>query len=200
MQKPNGYDEATAAGEFTPVELGGHYCIIKQVSEVTSSTGKEMIVVLLDFNKQDRQPGYFSKMFENDDREEKKWPFNGTKYIMVYDYNEPNKTSRQFKTFCTCVEKSNNFEITWGGNKWADQFKGKQIGAVYGEEEHEYDGKVSMRRLPKYFCKTEAVKDAEVPKAKLLDKPKATAATDTDGFDADGFMSLPKEAEDKIPY
>jgi len=194
MQKPQGYDEAIASGEFIPVELGGHYCIVKQVSEVTSSTGKPMIVVLFDFCAPDQQTDYFTRMFENDDREDKKWPFNGSKYILVQDYSDPKKTSRQFKTFCSCIEKSNNFEITWGGNAWANQFKGKKIGAVYGEEEREYDGKISMRRVPKWFCGIDAVKDATIPKPKLLDKP-ATTATDSDGF-----MKLPKEIEDKIPF
>ena len=193
MQKPQGYDEAVASGEFTPVELGGHYCVVKQVSEVKSSKDKDMIVVLLDFCSPDKQPNYFSKLFESDDREDKKWPFNGTKYIMVYDYNDPNKTSRQFKTFCTCIEKSNNCEITWGGNDWGNQFRGKKIGAVYGEEEHEYDGKITLRRLPKWFCRTDAVKDAEIPKPKLLDKKPAET-------DSDGFLSLPKEVEETIPF
>ena len=194
MEKPNGYDAAPISGEFTPVELGGHYCVVKQVSEVQSSTGKDMIVVLLDFCAPDKQPNYFSKLFENDDREDKKWPFNGTKYIMVHDYAEPNKTSRQFKTFCTCVERSNNFEISWGGKNWASQFKGKKIGAVYGEEEHEYDGKTSMRRLPKWFCKIDAVETAEIPKPKLLRKPEEAKP------DANGFMSVPDDVDDEIPF
>ena len=49
MKKPDGYDEAKASGEFTPVKDGGHYAVIKQVSERQSSTGKDMVVVLFDF-------------------------------------------------------------------------------------------------------------------------------------------------------
>lgn len=195
MEKPKGYDAASAMGEFTPVDLGGHYCVIKQVAEVNSSTGKPMIVVLLDFCDPDKQPGYFSKLFENDDREEKKWPFNGTKYIMVYDYSDPTKTSKQFKTFCTCVERSNGFEITWGGSDWSQQFKNKKIGTVYGEEEHEYDGKTSMRRLPKWFCSWDTVKDTDIPKPKLLNRPSQPKA------DENGFMPIPDGlADDTIPF
>ena len=32
MNKPNAYDETQAGGEFTPVELGGHKLVIKQVN------------------------------------------------------------------------------------------------------------------------------------------------------------------------
>ena len=49
MKKPNNYEETQAQGEFTPVELGGHHLVIKQVNEKKSSTGKDMLVVLFDF-------------------------------------------------------------------------------------------------------------------------------------------------------
>lgn len=196
MQKPNGYDEARATGEYIPPELGGHYCVIKQVSEISSSTGKPMIVVLFDFCSPDKQNGYFSAAFNSDDRPEKKWPFAGTKYILVNDYQDPNKTSRNFKTFCTCIEKSNNYTIAWGGNDWGRQFAGKKIGAVYGQEETEYDGKKSMRTLPRYFCKTESVAEAKIPDTKFLPGSPVPANQP----DANGFLNVPEGEEDKIPF
>lgn len=201
MQKPSGYDEAQAGGEFTPVDLGGHYAIIKQVSERQSSTGKDMIVVLYDFTSPDKQEGFFSKQFNNDDRPEKKWPFAGTKYIMVNDYNDPNKTSRAFKTFCTCVEKSNNYQIAWGGNAWAQQFKNKFVGVVFGEEESEYDGKIRMRRVPKWFCTTDKVKDQSIPAPKYLNGVgPAQAQQNTSTESADPFLNIPEGIDEEIPF
>lgn len=194
MNKPSGYDDVQVGGGFTPVDLGGHYCQIKQVAERKSSTGKDMIVVVFDFVKPDAQEGYFMEQFKNDVREDKKWPFAGSKYIMVNDYQEPSKTSRQFKSFCTCVENSNNYQIQWGGNDWAAQFKGKKIGAVYGEEEHEYDGKVSKRRLVRYFCSLDAVKDAKIPEAKLLKNVSRPVANDS------SFINIPEGTEEEIPF
>lgn len=201
MQKPSGYDEAQAGGEFTPIDLGGHYAIIKQVSERQSSTGKDMIVVLYDFTSPDKQEGFFSKQFNNDDRPEKKWPFAGTKYIMVNDYNDPNKTSRAFKTFCTCVEKSNNYQIAWGGNAWSQQFKNKFVGVVFGEEESEYDGKIRMRRVPKWFCNTDKVKDQSIPAPKYLNgvgpaQPQQNTSTES----ADPFLNIPEGIDEEIPF
>lgn len=202
MKKPEGYDQATAQGEFTPVELGGHYAVIKQVTERESSTGKEMIVVVFDFAPEDTQAGYFSTSFKNNTREDKKWPFNGTKYIMVMDYNDPNKTSRAFKTFCSCTEKSNNFEIKWGVSNWAKQFAGKKIGVVFGEEENEYEGRITMRRVPKWFCKWDAVQDASIPAPKFISGDRRAAAKTSNSFasDNDGFMVLPDEADEEIPF
>lgn len=168
MFKPEGYDEARASGEFIPVTPGGHYCIIKKVEETQSKTGKDMIVVYFDFAPKDSQPEYFMKQFRDDTRDDKKWPFAGRKYIMVNDYKDKSKTSRKFKTFCSCVENSNNnFVVQWGDD-WGGQFVGKQIGAVYGKEEQEYDGNVTMRCLPRYFCKVSAVESAAVPEERLL--------------------------------
>lgn len=197
MNKPTGYDEASAGG-FTPVELGGHYGVIKQVSEKDSSTGKPMIVVLFDFDKNDAQPGYFSDLFNSFDREPKKWPFQGSKYIMVQDYNDAKKTSRNFKAFVTTVEKSNNMKISWGGSNWGKQFVGKKIGIVYGEEEQEYNGERSMRRVPKWFCLYEKAKDASIPAPKYLQSA-APAAGSTDS-EIDGFLNIPEGMEEEIPF
>lgn len=197
MNKPNGYDATRESGTFSPVELGGHYAIVKQVSETQSSTGKDMIVVLFDFDKNDKQPEYHSQAFKEDTRPEKKWPFNGSKYIMVHDYNDPEKTSRAFKTFCTCIEKSNNVSVQWGGANWGAQFKGKKIGVVYGEEENSYDGKTFMRRVPKWFCNVDGVATARIPDPKYL--PGHTAATPT--TDPNSFIQIPDDADgEDIPF
>lgn len=198
MQKPNGYDETRASGEFTPIALGGHYAVVKQLTEQQSSTGKNMIVVLFDFCKPDQQEGYFTQQFENDDRPEKKWPFAGKKYVMVNDYNDPNKTSRNFKSFCSCIEKSNNFQITWGGDNWAAQFKGKKIGVVFGEEENEYEGRITMRHVPKWFCTFDSVKDAKIPAAKYVDR--GTASASASNIDDKSFVNVPEGVDEEIPF
>jgi hypothetical protein len=179
MLKPNGYDEAKESG-FASVDLGGHYAVIKRVEERTSKTGKPMIAVGIDFMAPDRQAGFFANVFENDDRPDKKWPHKAMSYVMVQDYQNPGITSRNFKTFCTSFEKSNNCEIQWGGNNWAGQFTGKKIGVVYGEVENEYNGEFSMREQIRWFCSWDSVKTAKVPKPKYLeDAPSAGSTTQT---------------------
>lgn len=205
MKKPDGYDEAKASGEFTPVKDGGHYAVIKQVSERQSSTGKDMVVVLFDFCEPDTQTGYFADMFNNSDKEDKKWPFAGTKYIMVNNYNDASKTSRAFKTFCTCAEKSNNMIVNWGGNDWGKQFKGKKIGIVFGAEEQEWQGKISMRHIPKWFCDYAKVPDQKIPDPIYINgvAPASTSAQNTTAStEADGnkFVDVPETELDEIPF
>lgn len=125
MRKPNNYENTQAQGEFTPVELGGHTLVIKQVEERMSKTNKPMIVVFFDFAPGDKQAGYFAESFKNDIRPDKKWSNQATQYILTEDEN--GDCSRSFKTFLTCVEHSNKgFTTQWGDN-FGQQFKGSKI-------------------------------------------------------------------------
>ena len=198
MQKPSGYDEAKTMGDYTPINLGGHYCTIKQVAERNSKNGLPMIVICLDFIAPDEQAGYFTAEFRDDTRPEKKWPHNATIYILTQDYQDKTKTSRAFKTFCTTAENSNSgFKIQWGDN-WGAQFKGKRIGAVYGEVENEYNGKVTKRHEHRWFCSWDKVKEQKIPDPKLL--PNKPAPASGNGSVPDDFMAIPDGGGDEVPF
>lgn len=192
MNKPNNYDEVRESGAFTPVELGGHHLIIKQVNETKSKAGNSMIVVLFDMAKNDKQAGYMANEFENDIRADKKWPHAGTVYILTED--STGNCSRKFKTFISCFEKSNNCEATWG-DTFTKQFKNKKIGGVFGEVENEYNGKVTMRHELRYFCSDDAVDKASIPQAQMLNKTETAKPTSPAGF-----MNIPEGAEDELPF
>lgn len=202
MQKPNSYDETQAQGEFTPIELGGHKLIIKQVSEKQSKNGKPMIVVLFDFAPGDRQAGYFMDQFQNDIRPDKKWPNQATQYILTED--DDGKCSRSFKTFNTCVERSNNgFAVRWGDN-FGQQFKGKKIGGVFGEQLDYYDGKEKKKRVLRWFVSLDKVDDSQIPE---ISETKAYKDHKSGSFNAslpgpgDGFINIPDSVEDEdLPF
>ena len=197
MLKPNNYANTQASGDFTPVELGGHYMVIKQVKEAKSKTGKDMIVVCFDFDKSDKQAGYFMTAFKNVIRPDKKWPRNGTQYIVTETDN--GDCSRSFKTFITCVEKSNNgFAVQWTDTAaFEAQFKNKKIGGVFGIVENEYQGKVSDRHELRWFCQLDRVKDAVIPERKALANTNVTKAAPKKD---DGFMDIPDGTDDEIPF
>lgn len=192
MQKPNNYDNTKVGGQYTPISVGGHHMIIKQVSETTNSKGKPMLVVLMDTAKSDSQPGFFSNEFANDIRPEKKWPYSGTQWINAEDEN--GNCTKGLKSFITAFEHSNNVEAIWGDG-FAKQFKNKKIGAVYGEVENEYNGKVSMRHEFRWFCSDDKVNDAAVPEPKLLKRDQKTSAPSPDSF-----LGVPEDADDELPF
>lgn len=197
MQKPNGYDEAKASGDFTPVELGGHHLIIKQVSERMNKNNQPMIVVLFDFAQNDKQPGYFMEQFKNDIRPDKKWSNQATQYINVYDSD--GKTSRSFKTFTTCVEHSNTgFTTQWGDN-FCQQFKDKKIGGVFGEQMDFYNGEAKKKRVLRWLVSSDRVADAQIPEisetAAYRDNKNNVPATSPDGF-----MSIQDNIDEPLPF
>lgn len=194
MEKPQAYDETQAMGEWTPVELGGHYMVIKQVNERKGNNNQDQVVVLFDFDQNDTQPGYFTESFKNDIRPDKKWPNQATVYINVKD-NEGN-TSKSFKTFCTCVEHSNTgFEVRWGIDNWGAQFKGKKIGGVFGEQMDFYNGKESKKRVMRWFISTDKVQDAKVP-----DITESQAYKDHKSVNTGDFMNVPDGLDEELPF
>lgn len=200
MEKPNNYDNTQASGEFTPIELGGHIMVLKEVLETQTKTGRNMIKISFDFANDDAQPGYFERLFRNDIRPDKKWPFAGTHWILTED-NDGN-CSRQFKTFTTSVEKSNaGFQVVWG-DKFAQCLKGKKVGGVFGIENDYYEGRSVQRRKLRWFRSTEGVKDADIPGEIETDEYKlhfgGTAALPS--ADSDGLMDIPEGIDEKLPF
>lgn len=199
MQKPNNYENTQAQGDFTPIELGGHILVIKQVEELKSKTNKDMIKISFDFAQGDSQMGYFEKMFRDDIRPDKKWPNAGTTYILTED--DEGDCSRSFKTFTTSVEKSNpGFVINWGDG-FAQCFKNKLIGGVFGIVHDYYNGKNLAKRQIRWFRSLEGIKDVEVP-AETETKAYKAANSGIAGKqpDADGFMNIPDGIDEELPF
>lgn len=200
MKKPNNYENTQAQGEFTPVELGGHCLVIKEVTEMRSKTGRDMIKVCFDFAKDDKQAGYFEKMFKDDIRPDKKWPNQATQYILTED--QEGNCSRSFKTFITCVEHSNKgFETQWNDN-FENQFRGRLAGGVFGLQMDYYEGREMEKRVLRWFISADKVSDARIP-----DKSETQAyknhinryPTESKPL-GDGFMNIPGGIDEELPF
>lgn len=197
MQKPNNFENTQAGGDFTPVALGGHYAVIKNVSERETKNGDPMIVVSIDFDKKDEQEGYFTEQFKKDVRPDKKYPNQAVNYITT-EYQST--CTKAFKSFMKAFCDSNNIDenkVKWGSD-FATQFKNKKIGVVFGEVEELYDGVVKMRRKIRWFCDYAKAKEQAIPEPKLLDAP-AKPVTTTAKKD-DGFMNIPDGIDEEIPF
>lgn len=156
-----------------------------------------MLKISFDFAASDKQAGYFAAQFRNDIRPNKKWPHAGTCYCLTED--DRGSCSRNFKTFTTSVEKSNpGFEIAWGSG-FANCFKGKVVGGVFGEVQNEYDGRVFMRHELRWFRSVDKALEAEVPEPKYL--PNGGELNPTNASDGtDGFMNIPDTDLEDLPF
>lgn len=200
MNKPNNYENTQASGDYTPIEVGGHILEIKEVLEMKSRTGKDMLKISFDFAKEDVQPGYFEKIFADDIRPDKKWPNAGTTYMLTED--KDGNCSRNFKTFTTSAEKSNpGFTILWG-DKFGPCFKGKKIGGVFGVVHDYYNGKNLTKRQLRWFRSVDKVKDASIPDEIETDafKQNNGGGGKPNPSDADGFMNIPDGIDEELPF
>lgn len=191
MNKPNNYESTNVSTEYVPVAIGPHKAVIKEVHETQSKSGKDMIVVLIDFDKADAQAGYFAKQYEADDRKSKKWPNQATQYILKTDRD--GNTNVSFKKFIKAFEDSNGATIEWG-DAFEKQFKNKKIGVTFGEVEEEYNGQIKMRRRIRWFFNLKNIDRESVPDAKLLPKAAAPAAASND------WMNIPDGEGDELPF
>lgn len=197
MVKPQNYNETKASGEWTPVELGGHKMVIKQVNERQASDGRTQIVVLFDFAQDDVQPNYFMDSYKEDTRQDKKWSNQATQYITTTDTD--GKCSKSFKTFCTCVENSNAGFSCWNGDNFNfEGIKNKKVGGVFGEQMDYYNGEVKKKRILRWFCSMDKVASAEVPN---ITESKAYKERPADvGSGSDGFMNIPDDIDEDLPF
>ena len=205
MQKPNGYDSAQEMGQSrAAITPGGHHLIIKQVNETKSKNGKPMIVVLFDFAPNDEHKGMMMDEFKADTRSDRKWPHRGTAYVMVQDYQDPDKTSRNYKTFCTCFEKSNNVTINWTDNAqaWAQQFKDKRIGGAFGKVHDVYNGREIVKTEMRWFITDQSVDGSLEPPEKFLSDSQLSQVSSNDSGsapDTSGFVDIPEGTDEELP-
>ena len=190
MQKPMNFDETKVMNERVQAEVGGHYMRVLRVDERKNKKGGDMIVVCYDFADNDKQPRLYQNEFNGNTDPNKQWPIGGREYINVYDYE--GKCSRNFKGFCTSVEKSNpGFSIDWNLTDWGSQFRGKYIGGVYGNVEDEYNGKVYMRPRLRWFVANSDVENAKIPQDKLLP---------AGGYNSYSTTQTPSYNTDDLPF
>ena len=194
MNKPNNYENTQVSGDYIPVELGGHYATIKNVAERETKNGDPMIVVSIDFDKKDRQPGYFTDMFKKDVRPDKKWPNQATNYITT-EYG--GACTKGFKSFVKAYADSNGLteDQIKCGSDFAAQFKNKRIGVVFGNVEETYNGKTGLRRKIRWFCGYDNVSKQNIPADKLENGGQKTQSD----IPVDTFVNVSDDDED-LPF
>ena len=193
MNKPNDFDNVQPYEERRKLPAGGYVCEIKRAEEVKSSTGRDMVKLALEIAEGEYK-GYFfdeytrAKNFKDD----AKWPYEGTKWQMIYDKN--GNTDRTFKGMVTSIE-AENVVIQWG-KEFCRSIKGAKLGVIFGEEENEYNGVTFWRTVPKYFRTCEDIRTGnfQTPKKKPLEKTDPLAAFKEP--EVSGFAA----AEEDIPF
>lgn len=190
FKKPKDYDNVRIGGEKI-LPAGGYICRIIKAAETESKAGRPMIKVIFDI-EDGEYARYFREKFDawkaaSEDPAEVKWPFAGTKWILLYD-NEGG-TNRDFKSFCTALEDSGT-EVWKKDMLDSAGLTGAKIGIIFRREESEYMNARRWRTMPFGFRSVKTITEGtfNVPD----DKPLPARSMEPE----DSFSAL----EDDIPF
>lgn len=190
FKKPKDYD-SVRIGEARILPAGGYICRILKAEETESRAGKPMIKVAFDIIEGEFS-GYFRDRFDTwkaaaEDPTDVKWPFNGTKWILLY--NNEGETNRDFKSFCTALEESGT-EVWKKDMLDAAGLKDAKIGIIFRREESEYMNERRWRTMPFGFRSVKTIQEGtfNVPD----DKPLPVQNNEIE----DSFSAM----EDDIPF
>lgn len=185
MEKPQGYDEAQAFGEFETLPAGGYKCIIKKVACEKTQAGKEYLKLAIDILEGEFKD-FFQKKFDNDTREEKKW--SGVWTVFTEGFN-PGTTNPKFKGLITSVEASNpNFKFNFDEKT----LEGKKVGIVFREEDFlGTDGLPHTAVKPFFALSIDKAEEAKIPNPKKVTQK---------GEAFDDFTTASAADNDDLPF
>lgn len=176
ITKKADYNETTNFGEggFKSLPKGGYVVKIFKAEIMTNKIGDPMVHIAFDIVDGEYQ-GYFMGLWKSrkenakDKFKEVKYPFEGQAWIGTTDYEDRNKTSRQFKGFCTAVEDSGT--VIWNGNLFnVKALEGAMVGVIYQNQEQEYNNERYWRAVPWAYRNVDSIREGDffVPKDKAL--------------------------------
>lgn len=175
MKKFDGYENAKVNGEVEKIEIGPHICKILEVNvnELKTKDGRnfEQLVFKIDMDSSDKQPGYYTKKFQNDvtiNGINATW--KGYYKITIPEDNSEDYIKSNFKTLISSIERSNpGYVWNWEENTLV----GKKFCGVFRIEEFINDKNETIPFIRcGYVRSTENMDRIEMPKVVLADKTK----------------------------
>lgn len=189
----HGYQEVKAAnpGEFVKLPPDGYVCTVVNAEAVYSKKGAPMLVLFLDITEGDFK-GYFADLTKRSKqfRPDLRWDNCGVYRQMLYTNDD--KASPFFKGLLSLfIADNSNVKINF------DDFEpvsliGAQLGFVFAEEESDYNGKVTVKVVPKFPKHIADIREGNFKVPELKRKP----AQDAPAKDYDDFGGTPIDPKD----
>lgn len=204
--------DAVVVGEYQALPSGGYVCRIKKAKATNSSEGLPMIEVMADIAEGDFKD-YFGKLYRDrmSSDPNAKYPYNGVFRITAVDAE--GNTKKNFKSFCTAVEQSNDMTLPRHDEAFLKALAGKLVGVLYQREEYEgNDGKNHWSTKPKWYRSVETIRSGKYQKPEdvPLSPTYGTGFSEADvsvindmfGVEAqfEGMNDSFNAAEDDIPF
>lgn len=145
--------------------------------------------------------GFYNKQFEANTNEDKKWPNDAMFYITIPSDSSEEYVWTNYNTFFADLEDSNNGFVFGGDLK---TLKGKFIGGKFHIEESEHRGQVYSHTRMKWSCVADDVRSGKaaksLPNDKLAGGGKRNTANAPHPTSADGWMTVPEDSEEELPF
>lgn len=193
------YDKTKRRKSFEQLPKGAYVIEIKGAKLEKWPSGDQYVNIAFDIAEGEYK-GIYSSQFENDSREDKKWPFDA-----VFKLNVPTDSSEPYvwnnwNTFFADLEDSNGGFVFSGDLK---TLKGKKIGARFHNKQSEYNGNVYDHIVMKYTSTVEDVRSGKaakfLPKDKLIGDVRRGSGAPAE--DSNGFMTIADAVDDEeLPF
>jgi len=178
--------------EYEALPKGAYVIKLLSIKEEANKNGNGTHLKIAFDIAEGEYAGFYKRAFENDSREDKKWPADGQLVISAPEDNSEQWIVDNFNKFMTAVEDSNEgYHWNWDENT----LKNKVVGAKFCIEQSEYDGKIYDHTRAKWFIAAQKVRDGKfgkLPNDKLIEKAKSS------GTD---FVNIPDNITDEeLPF
>ena len=199
MKKFNGYNEAKQQAQLSSgpkLPAGAYVCKIMGVRYEEGQNGNSDSILLQHDIIEGEQKDFYRKQYEANQNEDKKWKGTVRIYVPKDDGSEKDGwTKNAFAKWIQAFEDSNEGYF-WDWNE--DGLKGKLVGIVFGNTGTKIDGREVIYAEPRFGTSVAKVRDGSAPEAKF--KSKNGYGKGAPAEDSDGFMSVPPEIEEKLPF
>jgi len=193
MKQYKGYERKEQV-EFELLPKGAYVIKLLSVKEEESSNKNSRYLKMAFDIAEGEYKDFYKKVFDNNTKEDKKWPNDAVLYITSPADNSEQWIIDNFNKFMTAVEDSNkDYHWNWDENT----LKNKLVGAKFCIEQSEFDGKVYDHTKAKWFIAAQKVRDGKygkLPNDKLI---KSTTSTKSDSPANEGFQPV---TDEEIPF
>lgn len=193
MKQYKGYERKEQV-EFELLPKGAYVIKLLSVKEEESSNKNSRYLKMAFDIAEGEYKDFYKKVFDNNTKEDKKWPNDAVLYITSPADNSEQWIIDNFNKFMTAVEDSNkDYHWNWDENT----LKNKLVGAKFCIEQSEFDGKVYDHTKAKWFIAAQKVRDGKygkLPNDKLI---KNTTSNKSDSPANEGFQPV---TDEEIPF
>ena len=193
------YDKAKRkSNTFEQLPKDAYVIKIMGAKEDTWPSGDKVVRIAFDI-AEGKYMGFYQAQFDRNTNEDRQWPYDA-----VFNLNVPNDNSQPYvwdnwNTFFADLEDSNSGFIFDGDLK---KLKGKVIGGKFHIEQTAKNGNVYDHTKMKWSCVADDVRNGKagrLPNDKLIGTGR-TASKTSSASEMDGFLSIPEDAEEELPF